>query len=61
MLFYVCLRRGEECSPDNNTWSKVKVLVNDLEKLFLCLLGGTVGEQGNGEGVGHSDGVGYLN
>lgn len=46
--------------PDYDSWAQIEVLVDDLEQFGLCFLGGPVCEQGNGQRVGHSDGVGHL-
>lgn len=46
--------------PDNNSWTKVKVLPHNIKQLSLALLGGPVVEDRNGEGMGNSDGIGYL-
>lgn len=46
--------------PDNDAWPQIKVLVDDVEQLCLCFLGGTVGEQGDGQRMGHPDGIRHL-
>lgn len=48
------------CLPDDDTWPKVKVLVDNLEQLWLCLLRRTISEHGDGQRLGHSDGIGHL-
>lgn len=48
------------CLPDNDSRPQIEVLVDNVEQLCLCFLGGTVGEQGDGERLGHSNGVGHL-
>ncbi|KAG7275871.1 hypothetical protein CRUP_033284 [Coryphaenoides rupestris] len=40
--------------------SEVKVLIDDLQQLLLVLLRGAVGEQRYRQGVGHADGIRYL-
>lgn len=46
--------------PDNNTRPEVEVLVHHLQQLPLGLLGGSVGEDGNGQRFCHTNGVGHL-
>lgn len=46
--------------PDNNTRPEVKVLVYHLQQLPLGLLGGSIGEDGNGQWLCHTNGVGHL-
>lgn len=47
--------------PDNDSWTQIKVLVDNTEQLCLWFQGGTVGEQRDGQRPGHSDGVRHLN
>lgn len=46
--------------PDDNAGPQVKVLVNNLQQLLLALVGRAVGEQGDGQRVGHSDCIRHL-
>lgn len=46
--------------PDNDTRPEVEVLVHHLQQLPLSLLGGSVGEDGNGQRFCHTDGVRHL-
>lgn len=46
--------------PDNDTGPEVEVLVHHLQQLPLGLLGGSVGEDGNGQRFCHTDGVRHL-
>lgn len=46
--------------PDDDAGPQVKVPVDDLQQLLLALLGGAVGEQGDGQRVGDADGVRHL-
>lgn len=51
---------SKTAKPDDNAGPQVKVLVNDLQQLLLALVGGAVGEQGDGQRVGHSDCIRHL-
>lgn len=51
---------GELVKPDDNAGPQVKILVNDLQQLLLALVGGAVGEQGDGQWVGHANGIRHL-
>lgn len=51
---------GGGVKPDDDAWPQVKVLVNDLQQLLLALVGGAVGEEGDGQRVGHSNGIRHL-
>lgn len=57
---FKCVYRCEDL-PDNDTGSEVEVLLNDIEQFLLTLLGGAIVEDGDGEWVGHSDGIRHLN
>lgn len=46
--------------PDNDPWPEIKVLVDNLEKFWLWLLRGPVGEQGDGQRLGHPDSIRHL-
>lgn len=46
--------------PDYDSRSEVKVFIDDLQKLLLALWRGAVGEQGDGERVGHSNRIRHL-
>lgn len=46
--------------PDDNAGPQVKILVNDLQQLLLALVGGAIGEEGDGQWVGHSNRVRHL-
>lgn len=46
--------------PDDYAGPQVKVPVDDLQQLLLALLGGAVGEQGDGQWVGDTDRVRHL-
>ena len=46
--------------PDDDTWPQVEVLVDNAQQLSLWLIRRAVCEQGDGEGVGHADGIGHL-
>lgn len=46
--------------PDDYAGPQVKVPVDDLQQLLLALLGGAVGEQGDGQRVGDADRVRHL-
>ena len=46
--------------PDDDTGPQVEVLVDDAQQLSLGLLRRAVCEEGDGEGVGHADGIGHL-
>jgi len=45
---------------DNDTRSQVEVLEDDLDELVGGLVGGAVGLNEDGEGLGDTDGVGEL-
>lgn len=51
---------GETVEPDDDARPQVEIPVNDLQQLLLALVGGAVGEEGNGQWVGHSNGVRHL-
>lgn len=51
---------GKIGKPDDNAGPQVKILVDDLQQLLLALVGGAVGEQGDGQWVGHADRVRHL-
>lgn len=46
--------------PDNDTRAEVKVLFHDFQHLLLAPLGGPVVKDRDGQGVGHSNGIGHL-
>lgn len=45
---------------DNDTRTEVKVVTDDLDELVRALLGGTVGLNEDGQGLGDTNGVGEL-
>lgn len=51
---------GKMVKPDDNAGPQVEILVNNLQQLLLALVGGAIGEQGNGQRVGHSNRVRHL-
>lgn len=51
---------GKMVKPDDNARPQVEILVNNLQQLLLALVGGAIGEQGNGQRVGHSNRVRHL-
>lgn len=51
---------GNVVKPDDDAGPQVEILVNDLQQLLLALVGGAIGEQGDGQRLGHSDGVCHL-
>lgn len=53
-------RMGNLRIPHDNSWTEVKVLHHDVQKLFLALRGGPIVEDGDREGVGNSNGIGNL-
>lgn len=53
-------QRTWEVKPDDYAGPQVKVLVDDLQQLLLGLLGGAVGEQGDGQWVGDSNRIRHL-
>lgn len=63
-MLHLCLTAkvltGEIVKPDDNAGPQVKILVNNLQQLFLALVGGAIGEQGDGQWVGHSNRVRHL-
>lgn len=46
--------------PHYNSWTEVKVLVHNVQKLLFSFLGGPIVEDGDREGMGDSNGVGHL-
>lgn len=46
--------------PHNNSWTEVKVLLHDVQQLPLALLGGSIRKDGDRDGMGNTDSVGYL-
>merc|ERR1712168_630386 len=46
---------------DDSAWAEVEVLLDDIQKLLLALCRRTVAEDGDGEWLGDTDGVGDLN
>lgn len=46
--------------PDDDPRSEVKVLLDDVQQLPLTLLRGSVVEDGDGQRVGHTNGIGHL-
>ena len=54
------MRRQLELYLDNAAWSKIKVLLHNLHEFLGGLGPGPVVEDGDGEGLGHPDGVGDL-
>lgn len=46
--------------PDNDSRTEVKVLLYNVKQLPLTLIGGSIVEDRNGEGVGNSNGIGHL-
>ncbi len=51
---------GKVKLTDNDTGTEVKVVADDLNKLLGGLVGGTVGVDVEGEGLGDTNGVGEL-
>lgn len=51
---------GQVKLADNDTGTEVKVVADDLDKLLGGLVGGTVGVDIEGEGLGDTNGVGEL-
>jgi hypothetical protein len=45
---------------DNDTGTKVKVATNNIDKILVGLLAGTVGVDENRQGLSDTDGVGEL-
>merc|ERR1712168_1522379 len=45
---------------DDSAWAEVEVLLDDIQKLLLALRRRTVAEDGDGEWLGDTDGVGDL-
>jgi len=45
---------------DDSAWAEVEVLLDDIQKLLLALCRRTVAEDGDGEWLGDTDGVGDL-
>lgn len=50
----------EHTLPDDDTRAEVEVLLHDLQQLLLAPLGGPIVEDGDGQGVSHSNGVRHL-
>lgn len=50
----------EQPLPHNDSWTKVKVFLDDFKQLLLTLLGCAIVEDGNGKRMGHSDGIRNL-
>lgn len=46
--------------PDDDTWAEVKVLLHYVEQFPLTLFGGAIVKDGNGERMGHANGIGHL-
>lgn len=46
--------------PHNDSWTKVEVLLYDLQQLPFAFVRRTIVENGNGQRMGHSDCIGYL-
>lgn len=46
--------------PDDDARPEIEVLVHHIQQLPLCLLGGSVGEDGDGQRLSHANGVGDL-
>ena len=42
---------------NNNTWSEIEILMNDLDQLIGGLIRGAVGVDKDGEWLCHSDGI----
>lgn len=51
---------GRVTLPDDDPRPKVKVLLDDVQQLPLALLRCAIVEDGDGQGVGHTDGIGHL-
>lgn len=56
----LCPTAGAALLPDDNTRPKVKVLIDHIQQLSLCLLGGSIGEDGNRQWLSHTNGIGHL-
>ncbi len=50
----------EQLLPHNDSWTKVKVFLDNFKQLLLTLLGCAIVEDGNGKRMGHSDGIRNL-
>lgn len=46
--------------PDNNSRAEVKVFPHNVKQFPLTLVGRSIVEDRNGEGMGNSNGIGYL-
>lgn len=46
--------------PDNDSRTEIKVPLHNVKKFLFSLLRGPIVEDGNGEGMGNSNGIGHL-
>ena len=56
----LCPTAGAALLPDDNTRPKVKVLIDHIQQLSLCLLRGSIGNDGNRQWLSHTNGIGHL-
>lgn len=56
----LCPTSGAALLPDDDTRPKVEVLIDHIQQLSLCLLGGSIGEDGNRQWLSHTNGIGHL-
>lgn len=54
------LRLRHHAIPHDNSWTEVKVFLHNVQQLPLALLGGPIVEDGDREGMGNSNSIGYL-